>query len=79
LAQKKAVDIEGHSDMAFQPNPIYPNTLHADRLTKIPAVKRDDHIGDSVWRSSVDGGEPNPEQRRDMTGHMNSMFNYPTK
>jgi hypothetical protein len=42
-------------------------------------VSRNEHIGDSVWRSSVDGGEPIPEPRRDLTGHMNSMFNYPTE
>jgi hypothetical protein len=29
-------------------------------------VSRNEHIGDSVWRSSVDGGEPIPEPRRDL-------------
>lgn len=59
LAQKK--DIEGHVDPNFQPHPILPNTLHKDITTKIPSVAMNEHIGESVWRSSMKGGEPNPE------------------
>lgn len=36
-----------------------------------------EHIGETVWRSSMKGGEANPEQRRDLIGKP-PMFNYPT-
>jgi hypothetical protein len=49
-------------DPSWEPNPILPDPLHNDRTTKIPSVKNSpDHIGESVWRSSMKGGEPNPE------------------
>jgi len=65
--------------MNFQPNAIYPNTLHHDRVISIPSVKLSaDHMGEAVWRSSIAAGEPHPEERRDLIGTP-PMFNYPTK
>ena len=34
----------------------------------MPSVSRNEHIGDSVWRSAQDAGEPHPEKRRNITG-----------
>ena len=45
-------------------------------MQKIDSVYRDEHLGESVWRSSVEGGEPHPEKRRDIIGK-EPMFSYP--
>jgi len=37
----------------------------------------DGHMSETVWRSSVEGGEPNPEKSRSIIGNF-PMFNYPT-
>ena len=69
---------EGHVDMSFQPNQIFPNTLHESRQQKIPSVKNS-NIGESVWRSSIEGGDPHPiSQKRNVIGTP-PMFSYPTK
>lgn len=68
LAQKK--DIEGHADPAFKPHAILPDTLHKDSLEKIDSVAgpevTDGHNSETVHRSAMEGGEPNPEARRDL-------------
>jgi hypothetical protein len=38
----------------------------------------DTHIGESVWRSSMAGGDPNPEVTRKIIDKP-PMFSYPTK
>lgn len=61
---------EGYSDPNFLPNPILPNTLYNHAMNRIPSVKNDanndddHHIGEAVWRSSMEGGDPNPDLSR---------------
>lgn len=68
LAQKK--DIEGHSDPAFKPHAILPNSVHAHHVDNIDSVAgpevTDKHNSESVHRSAMEGGEPFPERRRDL-------------
>jgi hypothetical protein len=75
---KKGADIEGYSDPNFAPHPILPNSLYNHAMNRIPSVHLDDHIGESVWRSSMKGGDPNPDLSRSII-NKKPMFNYPTK
>lgn len=62
--------IEGHWDLHHLPHAILPNTLHNDSLEKIDSVagpeRTDDHMSETVHRSAMEGGDPNPEARRDL-------------
>ena len=47
-------------------------------MEKIPAVAppSSGHIGESVWRAAVEGGDPVPERSRSLVRNY-PMFNYP--
>jgi len=70
LAQKQKKDIEGHSDPAFKPHAILPNSVHAHHIENIDSVAgpevTDNHNSETVHRSAMEGGEPIPEARRDL-------------
>lgn len=67
--------------MAFKPHPILPNTLHNDQMQKIDSVAgpevTDDHMSETVHRSSMEGGDANPDKSRALIKNF-PMFNYPT-
>ena len=71
-------DIEGHSDPNFEPHAILPNTLYNDQRNKIPSIHNGPHTSETVWRSSMEGGEPNPDKFRMIIGK-GTMWNYPTQ
>lgn len=68
LAQQR--DIEGHSDPAFKPHAILPNSVHAHHIENIDSVAgpevTDKHMSETAHRSAMEGGEPIPEARRDL-------------
>jgi hypothetical protein len=78
LSQKKSKDFdEGAVDKDFKPHPILPNTLHNDQMEKIDAVAGPDRItqiGESVHRSSVEGGDPVPDKSRSVIGNHPASF-----
>jgi len=84
-AGKKASLAQAHDDGLidpdFKPHAILPDPIHNDRMQKIPAVaapwETDNHMSESVWRSSVEGGDPNPSKIREVINKP-PMFNYPT-
>lgn len=68
---------EGHVDPNFQPHAILPNTLYDFNRERISSIANNGHIGESVHRSSVEGGEPNPHKKRDFTNQ--TMWTYSTE
>jgi hypothetical protein len=85
LSQMRSKDLdEGHVDPNFKPHPIPPNTLHNANSMNRDSVAgpevTDEHMSESVHRSSMEGGEPFPEQRRDLVtpGH-NPSFDPATQ
>lgn len=62
-------------DHGFQPHPIYSDPVHAGRLDTLKPVSNNEHIGNSVHRSAMEGMDAYPEPRRDLIGNF-PMFTY---